>query len=111
MKLSDAVANAAVRVAGSPRPRAVVLVLGHETDDESQYGAQDVQDYLKSLRISLYVWRTESTPKDSVWPAGELISSGKKLRRAAEAVKADLGRHWVVCIDGRYTPDQIEFVP
>jgi hypothetical protein len=107
-KLADAVANAAVQVAENARPRAVVLILGHETRDESQYGVREVEAYLRSIRVPLHVWRTESPRDDHVWESGEYISTGKKLRNAAAEVQSELARQWIVWLEGQLTPDQIQ---
>lgn len=55
-RLADAVANAARYAVGTGRPRAVLLVVGPDSEDHSQLTPEEVRRYLAALGVPLRVW-------------------------------------------------------
>ena len=106
-QLAAAVAVAGVRAAADRCPRAVVLVLSESVVDGSRDRAQDVRDYLRALNVPLVVWHTGDSG-DTGWGPGVDIASPKRLKRASENLVRSLYRQWIVWVEGRYLPNEIE---
>ncbi len=109
--------NAAVAVAGlaayeSRRRRAVVLVPGQRLE-EATLDVEQVRRYLELLRIPFRVWDPEPKPKPElgVWGEVRSVSSLEKLADAFEELEEVLERQWIVWIDGKHLPQQIELTP
>lgn len=109
--------NAAVAVAGlaayeSRRRRAVVLVPGQD-QEEAKLGVEQVRRYLEHLRIPFRVWDPEPKPSEELGEWGEVrsVSSLEKLADAFEELEGEMERQWVVWIDGKHLPQQLELTP
>ena len=106
--------TAAVAVAGlaayEGRQRRAVILVPPSWDGESNLTATQVRRYLESLRVPLEVWRIESGGSSHLAEWGEVRAAGsmKDLAKAYEDLVADLERQWVVWIDGRHLPQDIE---
>lgn len=91
--------------------RAVILVLPDVTDQSREaYGPSQVRGYMEHLRIPFYVWNPERRVADGLegWDDIQPVGSMKDLAKAYEALLADLDRQWIVWIDGRHLPQDIE---
>ena len=109
-QLATAVAIAAVRAAGDGSPRAVVLVLGDDAVDHSDYRPQEVRDYVRTLRVPLAVWTTSREAKASQWGEAETVAGMGNLRKASRRLLKRVHQQWIVWVEGRYLPYEIELV-
>jgi hypothetical protein len=107
-QLATAVTIAAVRAAGGGSPRAVVLVLGDDAVDDSDYRPQEVRDYVRALRVPLVVWSTTRGAKTSEWGEVEKVAGMDNLRKASRRLLKRLHRQWIVWVEGRHLPYEIE---
>lgn len=106
-RLSDALAVAGLTASAGGHRRAVVLVLGPEPTDNSQYSPEIVRRYLESMRVPLYVWSTDG-PRETPWgPAGDASSMTRIGRRTKEMVKS-LERQRIAWVRGVFLPPEIE---
>ena len=107
-RLAAAVALAGLRAAADGCPRTVVLVIGKNVVDNSGYQPAAVRDYLRSLRVPLVVWSTESKGLPGPWGEAETTSGLSGIEKASRLLLKDLGRQWVVWVEGRHFPHEIE---
>jgi hypothetical protein len=107
-RLAEAVAVAGMRAVGGGSPRAVVLVLSRDTIDYSRYKPQSVRDYLRALRVPLVIWTTEGGGLTSDWGEASRVSTQGSLRKASRRLLKSLKRQWIVWIEGRHLPSDIE---
>ena len=105
--LTVAVAVAGVRAARDSCPRVIVLVLSDDIVDRSQDLPQDIMGYLKSLQVPLVVWTT-GRRKETVWGPAEKVSTPKGLMKSGERVMKSMLKQWIVWVEGRYLPSDIE---
>lgn len=117
-RLADAVATAALSVAGSQGGRAVVLVLGDQPEDKSQWSAAKVRELLQALRVPLFVWTTAPASVREKWPAetaawGEAteILDMPPYMGAIGALDRALDHQRVIWVEGRHFLHQIELSP
>jgi len=119
-RVNDAIGVAAVEAAAGSRPRAVVLVLGHELADTSAYGIREVEIFLRELRVPLFVWWTGHPLSENVgegrrplmvntpWGRAQDISSLSRIIEATEILRLELDRQLTVWIEGSHLPSEIE---
>jgi len=107
-RLAEAVAVAGMRAVESGSPRAVVLVLSRDAVDYSQYDSQTVREYLRVLRVPLVVWTTEDGDFITDWGEARRVSTQGSLNKASRRLLKSLKRQWVVWIEGRHLPSDIE---
>jgi len=107
-RLAEAVAVAGMRAVGGGSPRAVVLVLSRDVVDHSQYGPQAVRDYLRALRVPLVIWTTEDGGLAGDWGEARRVSTLGSLNKASRRLLKTLKRQWIVWIEGRHLPSDIE---
>lgn len=109
---TGAVAVAGLAAYRGRQRRAVVLVPPTSWADDKMTPAQ-VRSYLDALRVPLEVWNIESGSTRQLAPWGEVRSTGNlaDLAKAYQDLMADLDRQWVVWIDGRHLPQDIELAP
>lgn len=105
-RLADAVAAAGVLAAAGGRRRAVVLVVHPRARDASQNNPGPVKGYLETLRVPLRIWSPVGGKTD--WGSSEGIGKPKRLRREIRELRGDLDRQWVVWLEGRWLPQEIE---
>lgn len=105
--LTDAVAVAGLNALSRNRRRAVVLILGKTPADSSRLLPAQARHYLRALRVPLFVWSPYGHPSS---PWGEMIdiSTPTKLRRAVDELSDRVDRQYIVWIEGRHLPQQIE---
>ena len=119
-RVSDAVAVAGIEAAKGNRPRAVVLVLGTETEETSAFTIDEVRRFLAQLEVPLFVWWTgprqaETTTENrrrlsqqTPWGKATDISSFTRMVAATTELREDLDRQMTVWIEGSYLPNEIE---
>lgn len=112
-RIADAVAVAGLQAAAENDRRAVVLVLGGESTDESRYDPVTVRRYLESVRVPLFVWSLygKDTPAAAAWASAgqpvEDIASLPRLEQAVERLKTEMADQKIVWLDGRHLPQAI----
>jgi len=110
---------AAVAVAGlaaydGRHRRAVVLIPDTGRAGEDKVSPAQVRRYLERLRVPVVVWDPEVRSPDALAEAwGEVYSVGSLdgLSDAFEELKEELGRQWIVWLDGHHLPQEIELSP
>ncbi len=102
----DAVALAGLAATGRRRARAVILAIGPEVEDASQYSAAQAREYLRSVGVPLYVWRLTDRPVPD-WPEAIDVSSKSRFRRAYQDLRRDLDAQRIVWIEGDHLPDAV----
>ena len=124
-RVADAVAIAGREAGGSGRRRAVVLVLGSESRDDSLYAASVVRAYLRALRVPLFIWTLSPDKTPTAWGEATFIglqTSGwsksidqadldeafDHLGNAASALRRELGSQRIVLLNGKHLPQRIE---
>jgi hypothetical protein len=107
-RLAEAVALAGLRAAADGCPRAVVLVIGEEVVDDSTYSPPAVREYLRALRVPLVVWSTHRTGAPGPWGEAETTNGLSGIEKASRLLLKDLGRQWVIWVEGLYLPNEIE---
>ena len=113
-RVADAVAVAGVRVAARHRVRAVVLILGGDTEDASRFSPQQVRRFLAALRVPLFVWAPVDTlgaePYEG-WGEVEDISKGSAFLKAIQRLRRHLERQAIIWVEGDHPPHEIELAP
>jgi len=119
-RLTDALAVAGVQAAGGSRPRAVVLILGHEESDTSAYTVSEVRRFLEELRVPLLVWWTGHSTSvtisedrrplnvETVWGPARDISTVSRLLQAVEDLRSELDAQLIAWVEGIHLPSSIE---
>jgi hypothetical protein len=119
-RVTDAVAVAAVQAASESRPRAVVLVLGHEDEDTSAYRVEEVLRFLGELRVPLHLWwtgrpqsRTISEDRRPVrvetpWGDARDISSVTRIVAASQLLRQSLDEQITLWVEGQHLPHEVE---
>ncbi len=116
-RLADAVASAGLTAAASGWLRTVVLVLGEESEDESQRPAAEVRAYLRTLRVPFRVWSTTSDARRaeqggaSGWEPIEDISNRPKYLQAAGRLAKSLEHQRVLWIRGQHFVHDVRLAP
>ena len=107
-RFADAVAVAGLQAFSGYSRRAVVLLRGHGAD-ASRSPAGAVRRYLGRIRVPLHVWSLAGkTGEDPDWGSMEDVSSYWKLDHAVRLLKEDLEQQWIVWVEGRHLPQEIE---
>ena len=119
-RISDAIAVAGIQAAQGNQPRAVVLVLGDQTNDTSAYRVAEVKRFLRDLRVPLFIWWTGRMSQDNVisesrrqltqrtpWGTADDISSFTRFMGATARLRAELDSQFIVWIEGSYLPADI----
>jgi hypothetical protein len=109
-RFADAVAIAGLQASAGYTRRAVVLVLGRQTDDASQYPPALVRSYLAKIHVPLLVWSLETKTADRVaaaWGEAQDVSSYPKLEIAVARLRQELESQQVVWLEGRHLPNEI----
>jgi len=107
-RMAEAVALAGLRAAADGCPRTVVLVIGEDVVDHSGYHPAVVREYLRALRVPLVVWSTQRKGPPGPWGEAEKTSGLSGIGKASRLLLKDLGRQWVVWVEGRHLPHEIE---
>ncbi len=124
-RLADAVALAGSELHDAGRRRAVVILMGAEKAEESQFTPAPVRAYLRQLQVPLFVWSAVSdahtprrrTQETSEWgdvrhvgfnPAHAKGTWANAFRRAAGELRENLASQRIVWLAGRHLPQSIE---
>jgi hypothetical protein len=107
-RIADAVAVAGVRAAATRCPRAVLLLVPDDPADVSQFDPELVGAYLRSISVPLYVWSVGPTTTVTGWGEATDVSSRAGFAGACELLAGDIGRQWVVWLEGNLLPNRIE---
>ncbi len=118
-RVTDALAVAGIEAASGGRPRAVILVLGHEATDRSAYQVAEVRQFLQDLRVPLFIWWTgrpsavtvsegrRPVRVDTDWGKATDISSFTRIEQAVAELRDNLDRQSTVWIQGSHLPHRI----
>ena len=119
-RVTDALAVAGIEAATGGRPRAVILVLGHDATDTSAYQVEEVRQFLRDLRVPLWIWWTgrpsavtvsegrRPVRVDTVWGKAIDISSFNRIEQAVTELRKSLDRQHTVWVQGSHLPHRIE---
>ena len=107
-RLAEAVALAGLRAAADGCPRTVVLVIGEDVVDYSAYHPLAVREYLQALRVPLVVWSTNKKALPGPWGEAETTAGLSAIEKASRHLLKDLGRQWIVWIEGNHLPHEVE---
>ena len=107
-RLAEAVALAGLRAAADGCPRTVVLVIGDDIVDHSGYPPSVVREYLRALRVPLVVWSTTQKGPPDPWGVDEITTGLGGIEKASRRLLQGLGRQWIVWVEGRHLPNEIE---
>ncbi len=109
-RLDAAVAVAGLAAYESRRRRAVVLIPSPKPGTADGLEPGQVRRYLQRLRVPFFVWNPELKPAEYVHQWGEVtnVSSLRELGKAFAALSEHLDRQWIVWLDGRHLPQDIE---
>lgn len=110
-RLADAVINAGLEAASRRRSRAVVLVLGHEPEDDSLLDPDQVRAYLDDLQVPLMVWTTSDQATDTAWGQATPILDPLSLQRASRQLSDRLREQRIVWVQGIHLPQTIHLTP
>ncbi len=108
-KLWGSLAVAGLNAAASGGPRAALLLLGVETEDESLLTASQAVSYLTSVHVPLYVWTplAETLERlelgETVRTASGLAGLDGTIRRIA----IELASQTVVWVEGEHLPAEV----
>lgn len=114
LRLADAAAVAGLEATASGSRRAVVLVLGDETEDQSRETPRAVRRYLQAIRVPFFVWSLKSPaaqPLAKAWGTVTDVSSFAQLEQAVARLKECLAAQRIVWIEGRHLPQDITLSP
>lgn len=117
--ISDSVAAGAVLAAATGRPRAVLLIVGADSRDQSRFSAAVTRAYLEQLRVPLIVWtigprsaRRDSEDRlplllDTAWgPARHMGSPGRFVSALIE-LRRRLEKQLVAWVEGGHLPQRV----
>lgn len=109
-RLNSAVAVAGLAAYRGRNRRAVVIVPAEKPDADLSLTPGQARRYLDRLAVPLVVWNPESGSAPHLEPWGEVrkVGSLKQLAAAFEEVSALLDQQWIVWLDGRHLPQDIE---
>ena len=101
-RFADAVAAAGLEAMTRRRPRAVVLILGRDQRDGSQFTPAQTREYLSSIGVPLFVWSL--TGASDSWPDAVDVSSPLAFAQAYGALIADIRSQRILWIEGDHLP-------
>lgn len=118
-RVTDALAVAGIEAATGGRPRAVILVLGHEATDTSAYQVDEVLEFLRDIRVPMFIWWTGRPASVNVssdrrpvrvetpWGRARDISSFGRIEQAVVDLRKSLERQHTVWVEGSHLPNRI----
>ncbi|MCP4659593.1 MAG: hypothetical protein GY856_29675 [bacterium] len=108
-RIADAVAVAGLVAAAGNYRRAVILVYSGDVADVSQYTPAVVRDYLRRLRVPLFVWSLPvGRVSPSTWGEERDISNPIHFREHLLELKDVLDSQVAVWVEGAHMPGEIE---
>ena len=116
-RLADAVAVAGLLAASRNRVRCVLLILGQNPPDASQYLPGVVRHYLRSLHVPLIVWTPEEpaedappSPAQAAWGGALSVYDMGTMLPAMNQLNNILRDQHIVWVAGRHLPNQVALV-
>jgi hypothetical protein len=109
-RVADAVAVAALQVAGGNQPRAVVLLCSNDRPDGSQFTPAVVRDYLGRIGVPLFVWCVGAgscADARARWGDLEEIATDTDLRRAVSRLRKGLKQQRTVWVEGNWLAQDV----
>ncbi len=112
-RLASAVAVAGLAAYRGRTRRAVVILPAEKPDSDASLSPAQARHYLDRLAVPLFVWNPESgsAPHLDAWGEVRQVGSLKQLAAAYEELAALLDEQWIVWLDGRHLPQDIELSP
>ncbi len=111
-RIADAVAVAGLVAAAGNHRRAVILVYSGDVADVSQYPPAVVRDYLRRLRVPLFVWSLPvGRVSPSAWGEEQDISNPNHFRKHLLDLQDVLESQAAVWVEGAHLPGAIELAP
>ena len=127
-RYADAVAVAGREAHAAGRRRAVLLLLRDRPRDDSLFSVAAVRDYLRALRVPLFVWTLTDTGELAGWGEPDWVglrSSGQsgpvragaiskgflRFREAVAELRREIDRQRIVWLVGERPPHRIELSP
>ena len=109
-RLASAVAVAGLAAFRGRSRRAVVIVPSDKPSADASLAPAQARRYLERLAVPLVVWNPESGSASHLEAWGEVrqVGSLKQLAAAFKELSEQLDRQWVVWLDGRHLPQEIE---
>ena len=109
-RLASAVAVAGLAAYRGRNRRAVVVVPRARPLADASLTPAQARRYLERLRVPLVVWNPESGPAPHLdaWGRTRRVGSLKQLASAFEELSELLDRQWIVWLDGRHLPQEVE---
>jgi hypothetical protein len=92
------------------RRRAVVLILGVDPEDQSDFGPEEARRFLGRLGVPFRVWSvapSEAAPHAPGWGEIEDVSTLARFGKAVERLADILERERIVWVEGRHLPQDI----
>ncbi len=110
---ASAVAVGGLAAYDSRRSRAVVLVPSSTPPSGDSLTTENVEGYLAALGVPIFVWdpKLHHAPHVAEWDNVRSVDTFEELTDAFDELKEHLRRQWIVWIEGRHLPQQIELSP
>jgi hypothetical protein len=107
--LGDAVALAGMRAAEGNLRRAVLLIVGAESEDVSRFTPDSVRGFLADLHVPLVVWDVsgEAEEPSAKWRADRRIETIDDAAGAARLLRDRIDRQRIVWIAGTHLPQTL----
>jgi hypothetical protein len=105
-RLSDALAVAAASISSRGHRRAVILLVGDDPADHSQYSPASAVHYLEQMRVPLIVWSTTGA-RDTPWGPAADVSSITRLERETRLLTKAIERQRIAWVRGVYLPPEV----
>jgi len=107
LHLADAVAASGLVAAAGPRRRAIVLIIGNQTDrDASLFTPAQARAYLEEIGVPLQVLRIGKAHEDG-WPEGIRVLTIRDFAEALETLKERIDQQCVAWFRGDLKLDEI----
>lgn len=110
LRFADAVAVAGWKAAQSQRPRAVVLVIGSQLQDQSRLTPTLVRNYLDRLGVPFYVWGAHRDLPEvaNLWGDVVDVRTPAKLREAVDQLRRDLDSQRILWVEGDFLANEVQ---
>jgi len=113
-RLADALGVAGMAAAARGRRRAVVLLLGDDPRDASQFSPAAIRGYLGALRVPLFVWSAAQPPAATAageWGEIADVSTLPRFERQVRELSRHLDRQRVLWLEGLHLPQRLSLDP
>jgi hypothetical protein len=112
-RITDAVAAAGLRAAGSQRRRAVLLVVNDCSKVSGVLSAGTVADFLEELGVPLQVWTLSGDPggEEGFCSQARRLGRGQDLVQAVADLREEIDRQRILWVEGRPLLRELEIAP